>query len=828
MDNLPEFVMKGSINEQQALSLAKFNDTSVLMAAAEKLTHEGFRDLVTYSKKVFIPLTQLCRDVCHYCTFAQTPASCASPYLLEEEIIKTVQAAKKQGCKEALFTLGERPELRYRSAQKALDTMGFATTLDYLAHIAKRVFDETGILPHINAGCMNAEEMVKLRSVSASMGIMLESVSERLCEKGMPHYRSPDKVPAERLNTLRIAGEQKIPFTSGILIGIGETRKERIESLLALRKLHQEYGHLQEIIIQNFRAKPLTKMANAPEPSLDELLWTIAITRIIFGPEMSIQAPPNLSPDVLPQLLSAGINDWGGVSPVTPDFVNPEAPWPHLAQLAEQTAASGKYLQQRLTIYPQYALNYETWLASELQTPVLRMIDAEGFARTDDWMVGQTHLPPEEQIEELKTPVTDKNVAEQLVCIVEKAKQGEELAEHELVRLFQARGQELAYVCQQADQLRQTACGKEVTYVVTRNINYTNVCYFNCRFCAFAKGKSNDGLRGRPYDLNNEEIARRISEAWQRGATEVCMQGGIHPDYTGDKYLDIIDIIRTTAPYMHIHAFSPLEVWQGANSLGLPIADYLQQLRDAGLGSLPGTAAEILDDEIRAKICSDKINTRQWLEVVESAHQVGLKTTATIMFGHVDQPIHWAKHILKIRNLQMRTGGFTEFVPLPYVPLESPLYLKGKARPGPTFRESVLMHAVARLALHGQIGNIQTSWTKLGLSGISVTLNAGANDLGGTLMNESITRSAGAKHGQELTPQKMEQTIVSLARLPRQRNTLYGEVNSDRLKASFTAGALVEVVNTLPNRKPNINPINNNRIRRALHRSSVDIETAAV
>ncbi len=790
----------GKLTAEHALELADEKNTLHLTQIAGELRDQGHGNLVTYSRKVFIPLTQLCRDVCHYCTFAKSPKSIGSPFMSVDEVLDSVRKAEAMGCKEALFTLGERPEFRYRAAKVALEEMGFNSTLEYVASVAKEVMEKNNVLPHINAGCMNIDEMTMLRKVSASMGLMLESSSDRLCEKGMPHHRSPDKDPTRRLETIRLAGELNIPFTSGILIGIGETRRERIESLLALRDLHEQYGHIQEIIIQNFRAKAGTKMAKAPEPDLEELIWTIAVARIIFGAQMSIQAPPNLNPGVFSQLVNAGLNDWGGVSPLTPDFVNPEAPWPHLDNLANETASNGKYLTQRLTIYPAYVLDNKNWLDPLLQKSVLRMIDAEGYARTDDWVVGQPIEVPQAVANQLKIKVERQDVASELVTLVEKAKQGEPLTENQLVRLFQTRGPEFAYVCQQADQLRKETCGDEVSYVVTRNINYTNVCYFNCRFCAFAKGKANKDLRGRPYDLDDDEISRRAKEAWNRGATEVCMQGGIHPDYSGQKYLDIINVIRQATPEMHIHAFSPLEVWQGAHTLGLPLDTYLEQLRVAGLGSLPGTAAEILDDEVREQICPDKVNTRQWLDIIETAHNVGLRTTATIMFGHVDKPIHWARHILKVRDIQTRTGGFTEFVPLPYVPLESPLYLKGKARKGPTFRETVLMHAVARLALHGQISNIQSSWTKLGVAGLSVALNAGANDSGGTLMNETITRSAGAKHGQELTPQRMQTLITSLGRNPRQRNTIYGEVTPERITASFTAGELIDVVNVAPRR----------------------------
>ncbi len=785
------------LTHQQALSLADNNDTPALMRAAAQLRDAGHGNLISYSKKVFIPLTRLCRDVCHYCTFATTPKKVEAPYLSVDEVLALAKTAQSQGCKEALFTLGEKPELRYRAAREALAEMGFATTLEYVAHVAERVANETTLLPHINAGCMDAEEIKQLRKVSASMGIMLESSSERLTEKGMPHYGSPDKQPAVRLETIRLAGELNVPFTSGILIGIGETRRERIESMLALRDLHDRYGHLQEVIIQNFRAKPDTKMAQAPDPSLEELLWTIAVARLVFGPSMHIQAPPNLSPGELEKIVQAGIDDWGGVSPLTPDHVNPEAPWPHLDQLATQTRQVGKYLHERLTIYPQYALQSEHWVDEAMRPAVLALIDHQGWPRTDDWVAGiSTDAPAwwHQQREDQRRPAASTAIA----AITARALQGEALNEDDIVALFGARNDDFWHVCNSADALRQMQNGDDVQYVVNRNINYTNICYFKCQFCAFSKGKLSENLRGRPYDLSEEEIQRRSSEAWQRGATEVCMQGGIHPGYTGQTYLDICHTIKAVTPDMHIHAFSPLEIWQGAKTLGLDIKTYLQQLIDAGLSTLPGTAAEVLDDEVREILCPEKIRTEQWLHVMACAHEAGLRTTATIMYGHVETARHWARHILRVRSLQERTGGFTEFVPLPFVPEEAPLYLKGKARKGPTFREAVLMHAVARLALNGQINNIQTSWVKMGEQGVAACLNAGANDLGGTLMNETITRSAGAQHGQEMPPRMMDAMIKRLGRIPSQRSTVYGEPPAVQVKASYLADPLEETINTAP------------------------------
>jgi FO synthase len=783
------------LSDDNALALADFGDTEALSDVASQLRDRGCGNIITYSRKVFIPLTHLCRDVCHYCTFAQTPKKIPQAYMPVEEVLDLCRQGAEMGCQEALFTLGEKPELRYSAARKALADMGYATTLDYVREVAARVLSETGLIPHINAGCMTAEEIASLRDVSGSMGIMLESASKRLCEKGMPHYGSPDKDPAVRLETLELAGRAQVPFTSGILIGIGETRLERIESLLELRHVHERHGHLQEVIIQNFRAKPNTLMSQAPEPDLDELLWTIAVARLIFGSTMNIQAPPNLSPGVLPQIINAGINDWGGVSPLTPDFVNPEAPWPHLDTLARETAAAGKFLDQRLTIYPEYATDQKKWLSPELRTAVMRQMDSGGFARRDNWSPGEEQAVPQVEARLLAKAASVLSVSADVREIVERCELGAALDEADISRLFTSRGDDFAFVAQRANALREQVNGDSVSYVVNRNINYTNVCYFKCQFCAFSKGKMSENLRGRPYDISAEEIARRCEEAWNRGATEVCMQGGIHPDYTGQTYLDILQTVRDAAPDMHIHAFSPLEVWQGASTLGLSVEDYLRQLQAAGLNTLPGTAAEILHDEVRAELCPDKLNTAQWLEVMEVAHKVGFRTTATIMYGHIDEPRHWARHLLEIRNLQARTGGFTEFVPLPFVHMEAPMYLKGYSRKGPSFREAILMHAVARLAFHGLIDNIQASWVKMGRDGVKACLNAGVNDLGGTLMNESITRAAGSSHGQEWSPRVMEGEIRSAGRTPRMRTTLYRDVREDRIKASLGALELIAVAN---------------------------------
>ncbi len=775
-------------DNDEALALAARDDLDALMAEAAALRDRGHGALVSYSRKVFIPLTQLCRDACHYCTFAQPPRRGARAYLTPEEVLAIARAGAAAGCREALFTLGDKPELRYRAAREELARLGHDSTIAYLEAMAALVLGETGLLPHLNPGVMSAADIARLRGVSVSQGIMLETASERLGRRGGPHFGSPDKVPAARLATIEAAGAAAVPFTTGILIGIGETRLERVEALLALRDLHARHGHVQEIIIQNFRAKPGTRMAAHGEPDFADHLWTIAVARILFGPAMNIQAPPNLSAGALPRLIDAGINDWGGVSPVTPDHVNPERPWPALDALARETAAAGKILVERLAIYPAYVHDPKRWLASGLATVVRRATDASGLARVDPWMPGVAVMPaPEAAMVRRANP---------LAPILDRAIAGKTLAEAEIVALFEARDGDFHDVCGAADALRRAVNGERVSYVVTRNINYTNICSYRCKFCAFSKGKLSDNLRGRPYDLDLEEIQRRTREAWERGAVEVCLQGGIHPEYTGATYLAICRAIKEAVPAMHIHAFSPLEIFQGAATLGLPVAEFLASLAAAGLGSLPGTAAEVLDDEVRAVICPDKVTTAQWLEVIAAAHRQGLRTTATIMYGHVDAPVHWARHLLRLRALQAESGGLTEFVPLPFVPMETPLHLRGLCRLGPTFREAVLMHAVARLALHPLVTNIQTSWVKMGPDGAARCLTSGANDLGGTLMNESITRAAGAAHGQEMPPEIMERIIAGLGRTPYQRTTLYGAAAGERRAASFGAAPLAPPIDT--------------------------------
>ena len=720
-----------------------------------------------------------------------TPEGVAAKIRFVAAVLAIARRGEAAGCTELLFTLGDKPELRYSAAREWLAGRGYSSTIEYLRAMCELVLRETTLLPHVNPGVMTRDEIASLREVSASQGIMLELSSERLCQEGGVHYGSPDKHPAARLRVLSDAGELAVPFTTGILIGIGETRRERLESLLAIDGLHSRYGHIQEVIIQNFRAKAGTKSQHAAEPDFEDLTWTIAAARCILRPDISLQAPPNLSPGTYGRLVSAGINDWGGVSPVTIDHVNPEAPWPEIVELERHTAAAGKILVGRLPVYPPFAQQPARWLSRKVAVGVLHLSDAEGFARQDPWSPGVGKFAP-------RTEVALGFVDPAVKRLVARAQSGARLDIGEITKLFSVRGPDYAFVTREADLLRQDCVGDTVRYVVNRNINYTNICYFKCSFCAFSKGKKHEALRGKPYDLALSEIVRRSQEAWDRGATEVCLQGGIHPDYDGNTYIGIVGAIRQAVPQMHIHAFSPLEITQGAGTLGIAAKDFLAILKEAGLDTLPGTAAEILDDDVRAVLCPDKLNSRQWLETVETSHRLGLRTTATIMFGHMENPVHWARHILAVRDLQERTGGFTEFVPLPFVHMEAPMFQQGRARKGPTSREAVLMHAVSRLALHPLIPNIQTSWVKMGPAGAAASLKAGANDLGGTLMNESISRAAGTEHGQEFPPVAMERLIRSIGRRPLQRSTLYGPVAEDRREASLIAAELAPVVLNKP------------------------------
>ncbi|HUV57423.1 MAG TPA: 5-amino-6-(D-ribitylamino)uracil--L-tyrosine 4-hydroxyphenyl transferase CofH [Acidimicrobiales bacterium] len=717
-----------------------------------------FGHVVTYSPKVFIPLTKLCRDRCGYCTFAQAPAHVTSPYLALEDVMEIAQAGRAAGCTEALFTLGERPELRYDEAARWLAARGYHSTVDYVASAAQMVLEATGLLPHANAGALYGPELAQLRTVTASQGMMLESLADLAA-----HRLAPDKEPARRLDTLRSAGEQRIPFTTGLLVGIGETRRDRIATLEAIRDAHVEFGHVQEVIIQNFLPKARTAMANSPAPSAEEFHWTIAAARLILPDSVHLQAPPNLSDDPT-ELLKYGIDDFGGISPVTADHVNPERAWPAVEVLGNEADARGFNLTARLTIYPEF-IERPGYLDEKVRPHVLAHADATFLSRSDDWASGSEVPPP------LAPTTLSRTTA--VESLLERYEPGYEFDRAELLTLFSARGADFNAVVERADDVRHQLVGDTVSFVINRNINYTNVCTFKCRFCAFSKGPLSLNLRGDPYLLTLDEISERVREAESKGATEVCLQGGIHPKFDGDYYIDVVAAVRAGSPSMHIHAFSALEVHEGARRSEQDLVTYLTRLRDAGLRTLPGTAAEILDDDVRAVLCPDKINTEQWLEVHRAAHSVGLNSNITIMFGAVEGINSWATHLLRTRELQKETGGFTEFVPLPFVHMATPIFLNGRARRGPTFREAVLMHAVARLHYATLIDNIQVSWVKMGVEGSRRILQAGANDLGGTLMDENISRAAGAAHGQEMDVETLRQLVEPLGRPLVQRSTLY-------------------------------------------------------
>jgi len=758
------------------ISLLNSHELEDLMQKAKEVRGDD-KKVITYSKKVFIPLTELCRDVCHYCTFAKVPKKLDAPYLEPDQVLAIAEQGKAQFVKEALFTLGEKPEMRYQVAKDHLQKLGFETTIEYLGSMSKLVYEETGLLPHLNPGNMTLLEMEKLREYSVSMGIMLESSSERLCGKGGPHFGSPDKQPVTRLQTMKNAGKLRIPITTGILIGIGETIEERIQSLLDIKNLHKEYGHIQEVIIQNFIPKENTRMKKHSPASKEDLLWTLSAARIIFGKDMNIQCPPNLNSDYLGQILDCGINDWGGVSPITIDHVNPESPWPQIEQLEKITNNKGMELVERLAIYPEY-IEDQSWYDKNLHSGILELSDSSRYGRHDQWRCGESLSIPASGKHDLWVNKKSGDVSYEIKKILDKSIHGFDLDHDEITKLFHTRGDDFHLVLNHADRLRQKINGDEVTYVITRNINYTNICKYSCHFCAFSKGKTKENLRGKPYLINNDEVADRALEAWSKGAHEVCLQGGIHPHYDGYTYIDICKAIKERVPGIHIHAFSPLEVTHGASSLGLPIDEYLQKLKEAGLSTMPGTAAEILDDAVRENICPDKLTSEEWINVIKTAHRVGIKTTSTIMFGHTEQPSDWSTHLIKLRDLQKETGGITEFIPLPYVSMESPMYKRGNSRPGPTFNEVLLMHAVSRIALNPHIKNIQASWVKLGKEGALSCLNAGVNDMGGTLMNESISRAAGSIHGQEFEATRMEEFIRNSERRPQLRNTIYEPIQS--------------------------------------------------
>lgn len=801
-----------SMSVAASASLNISNDLQSLLDQASAIRDRRYGTRITYSPKVFIPLTMLCRDKCGYCTFAQPPARLDQPFLSAKEVLQLARQGARAGCHEALFTLGERPELRYPVAKQWLHEHGYESTIDYLVAMCALVQDEVGLLPHANAGALYYDELEKLRKVAPSQGMMVETLREDLpCHRG-----SPDKEPHRRLQTLRFAGELQIPFTTGILVGIGESRADRIEALEAIAEIHATYGHIQEVIVQNFLPKPGTAMHRDTPCPTEDYLEAIALARTILPEDVHLQAPPNLSDD-FGVLLEAGIDDWGGVSPITADHVNPERPWPDLDLIRSVTESYGHTLAPRLTVHPEWALNPDRWLDPTQKFPVMDRSDAEGLGRDDPgaffpertlenrdagtgaevvlissrdtstaWYSGAAVSPPDVISRYEHNELRHGPVHEVLTGL----RDGQSIGFEETLTLFGARGPEVGAIARYADQLRAAAVGDVVTFVKNRNINYTNVCTFKCKFCGFSKGPLSLNLRGTPYLLTLDDIAERSREASELGATEVCLVGGIHPSFDGDYYLDVARAVRDAVPSLHVHAFTALEVSEGANRLDMDIKEYLIALKEAGLKSLPGTAAEILDDEVRKVLCPDKIDTERWLEVHRVAHSVGLRSNITIMFGAVEQPISWVRHLFATRDLQVETGGFTEFVGLPFVHMATPLYLQKQARRGPTFREVLLMHAIARIVYDGLIDNIQSSWVKIGVEGTRQLLQAGVNDLGGTLMDENISRAAGASHGSALTADDFIDLIAPLGRSLQQRSTLYQPIG-DLMRSALPEQSII-------------------------------------
>ena len=807
-----------NVDEAATLLQARGTDLTDLCSSAAKVRDAGLLaagrpNTVTYSRKVFIPLTRLCQDKCHYCTFVTVPGKLRAAghgmFLEPDEVLDIARAGAELGCKEALFTLGDRPEARWPEAKQWLDERGYDSTLDYVRAMSIRVLEETGLLPHLNPGVMSWQELSRLKPVAPSMGMMLETTATRLfTDKGECHYGSPDKDPAVRLRTLTDAGRLNIPFTTGILVGIGENFLERAESIMAIRKSQKAFGHIQEVIIQNFLAKPDTAMRNTPDAGLDEFLAAIAVARLLLGPTMRIQSPPNLvSNSECLALLGAGVDDWGGVSPLTPDHVNPERPWPNLETLAEISAEGGFILTERTAAQPAYVLAGAPWIDPRIAGHVQALADPKtGLALPDTKPVGRPWQEPDESWEssgrvDLNTEIdTDgrntetrsdlgsafgdwETVREQVLELSAPIRVDTDLlaalrsaerdpagcSDDEYLALATAEGPGLEAVVALADALRKDAVGEDVTYVVNRNINFTNICYTGCRFCAFAQRKGDADA----FTLSAEQVADRAWEAHVAGATEVCMQGGIDPELPVTGYADLVRAVKKCVPSMHVHAFSPMEIVNGASRSGESIRDWLTALREAGLDTIPGTAAEILDDEVRWILTKGKLPTAEWIEVVTTAHEVGLRSSSTMMYGHVDQPHHWVGHLNVLRGIQDRTGGFTEFVLLPFVHQSAPLYLAGASRPGPTNRDNRAAHALARIMLHGRIPNIQTSWVKLGITGTQMMLNGGANDLGGTLMEETISRMAGSEHGSEKTVAELRAIAEGIGRPARERTTTH-------------------------------------------------------
>jgi FO synthase len=732
---------------------------------------------VTFSRNYTLSLSRTCRCYCKYCAFATHRAHLYAP----DEVEQRLDDAARRGVKELLVLTGEKPEVN-PEVRRRLDEYGHATFTDYAAWACERAL-ERGMLPHTNLGVLSVDELARLREVTASQGLMLESIAERLMET--VHAGSPTKHPARRLETIRAAGELRIPFTSGVLVGIGETVEERIASLEALADVHREHGHLQEVILQNFVPHPRyygaepaeiadaaqrTEHANgaggngaarngngaAPDElplpdwatpiSLDDMRQLVRECRRLM-PDVGVQIPPNLSDWWLP-LVDEGATDLGGLS-ANGDHISPEHPFPSPHRMRKALSPRGYALTERLCVYPQYM--DPAWLEQSvldvIKVRYWSFIPRRGSGRREERTVRRDLVPN----------------------AIEKGRDGAELSEDELTALFsETRPEAIEDMRHAADELRAELAGDTVTFVVNRNINVSNVCVVGCAFCGFGQGRRSPDA----YEHSREEFVGRVKEAVDFGVSEICMQSGIHPDWTLETYESWLRLAKEIAPEVHLHAYSPMEVEYMCETSGLPPVEVFHRLRDAGLGSTPGTAAEVLDDGVRERISPNKLPVRRWVEIIEASHEAGLRSTSTVMFGHIEEPWELARHMRVIRELQERTGGITEFVPLSFIPFHT---LLGRTHGIEEIsREENLKHtAVFRLALGHTVRNLQASWVKMGLDAATEALRWGVNDLGGTLMEESISRMAGAEHGTLLTPEQLIGAAHRAGRPAAQRDTLY-------------------------------------------------------
>lgn len=787
--------------DAEALLTATGEQFDRLLALAGALRDAGLAAsgrprAITYSRKVFVPLTTLCRDRCHYCVFVDTPGQLLKKhkpaYMSPEQVLGVVRQGQAMGCKEVLLTLGDRPEDRWPEARAWLDEHGFASTLDYVAHIARLVTAETGLLAHANPGVMSAEELRMLRPTAPSMGMMLETTSRRLFEEpGQVHYGSPDKDPALRLEVIDAAGRERVPFTTGVLIGIGETLRDRAESLVAIRDAHARHavngqGHVQEVIVQNFRAKPRTAMQGAPDADLLEYVAAVAVARLVMGPRMRIQVPPNLSDAAEFELLvRAGADDWGGVSPLTADHVNPERPWPHLDDLAERTAELGFELRERLTAQPEFVLDPETWIDPGLRPAVAALADpATGLAAvegaSDDLGSLSEGAPATEtkrpeaagrsehvssRSSAVAEPVEGRSTTDGLrsgVRRIAEAAAADPLAldDAEWVALLEATGDDLDALAATADDVRRYTVGEAVTLVVNRNL-------------------TSSGLRANPSTdpgtFTLDDVGAIAADAADLGATELCVQGRLADDVDPSGYLDIARAVKAAAPGIHLHAYRPQDVRDLADRGGLGLEDALAALREAGVDTVPGTGVKVLSERVRALVAPGDLEVDRWIEGITAAHHAGFRSTSVLFYGHVETAAERIAHLRRLRELQSATRGFTEFVPIPLPGPAGGVPLVAGRSP---LDEHRAMVAVARLLLSGSIPHIQIPWTRVGREASVVLLQSGGDDLGGTLLDGRVRPEAGIEHGLELPVTDAAALVAPLFRPFRLRTTTYGQVRA--------------------------------------------------